>query len=83
MSSRPTPPVAERVRALGQRPRLPAVDVRAAEALVAAMSGWDANELATYRSAVLDEIAAHGDRPVSGFLAVELTALQTLQPLGQ
>jgi hypothetical protein len=82
MSSRPTSDVPVPPRDLGQCPRLAAVDVRAAEALVAAMSGWEASELATYKSAVLEELAAHGDKPVSGFLAVELTALQSLQPLG-
>jgi hypothetical protein len=55
--------------------RLAADDLSAAEALVAAMRGWDATELAEYRTAVLAELAALGDRPVAGFLAVELTAL--------
>lgn len=50
-------------------------DLPAAEALIAAMRGWEAAELAEYRTAVLTELAALGDRPVSGFLAVEIAAL--------
>lgn len=53
-------------------------DLSAAEALADAMSGWNAGELATYRSAVEEELAALGRAPVHGFLAVELAALQVV-----
>jgi hypothetical protein len=62
-------------RAIAAAERLAADDRSAAEALIAAMSGWDATELAEYRTAVLAELAALGDRPVDGFLAVEVAAL--------
>ena len=55
--------------------RLPDDDQPAAEALAATMSRWTAADLAAYRAAVLDEVAALASRPVRGFLAVEVTAL--------
>ena len=60
--------------------RLPVPDLRAAEALVAAMTDWDAADLAAYRSSVLDELARLRGRPPRGFLAVELAALATVGP---
>jgi hypothetical protein len=53
-------------------------DSRAAEALVAAMVGWEAAELAAYREAVLAEVAALGNRPPHGFLAAEIAALSAV-----
>lgn len=50
-------------------------DRAAVEALVAAMHGWQADQLADYRAAVLDEVAGLRGRPVRGFLAVEVLAL--------
>jgi hypothetical protein len=54
--------------------RLPAADRSAAEALVAAMAGWTAADLASYRASVLEEAAQVGGQ-ARGFLAVELAAL--------
>ena len=62
--------------------QLPADDLPAAEALAAAMCGWDAAHLATYRDAVLEEVAALKGRPVRGFLAVEMAALSAVAAQG-
>ena len=57
---------------------LPDADVPAAEALVAAMAGWHAADLAAYRESVLAEARRFG-RPPRGFLAVELAALARVE----
>ena len=63
--------------------KLPAADVPAAEALVAAMSGWRAADLAAYRDLVLQEAerVERAGRPARGFLAVELAALAQVEAL--
>jgi hypothetical protein len=56
------------------------MDDAAVDALCAAMRTWQPDQIADYEAAVLDEVAALGGRPVSGFLAVELAALATVTP---
>ncbi|HEU5434494.1 MAG TPA: hypothetical protein VFU81_22670 [Thermomicrobiales bacterium] len=56
------------------------MDDAAVEALSATMRTWRADQIADYEASVLDEVAALGGRPVSGFLAVELAALATVAP---
>ena len=51
------------------------MDDAAVEALSATMRTWRPDQIADYQDAVLDEVAALGGRPVSGFLAVEVAAL--------
>ena len=58
--------------------RLPAADQSAAEALVAAMAGWNAADLAAYRASVLEECARRCGQ-AEGFLAVELAALAAVE----
>jgi hypothetical protein len=67
-------------RALETAGQLGYDDVFAAEALISAMAGWDEAELAEYRQAVLSELAARGNRPLEGFLAVEVVALCVVTP---
>ncbi|HET7093094.1 MAG TPA: hypothetical protein VFI22_06445 [Thermomicrobiales bacterium] len=56
------------------------MDDAAVEALSATMRTWRPDQIADYEASVLDEVAALGGRPVSGFLAVELAALATVTP---
>jgi hypothetical protein len=56
------------------------MDDAAVEALSATMRTWRPDQIADYEASVLDEVAALGGRPVSGFLAVELAALATVAP---
>ena len=70
------------LHAVGSVERLPLPDLRAAEALAAAMADWDAADLAAYRSSVLDELTLSRGRPPRGFLAVELAALSVVDAAG-
>jgi hypothetical protein len=56
------------------------MDDAAVDALSATMRTWRPDQIADYEAAVLDEVAALGGRPVSGFLAVDLAALATVTP---
>lgn len=51
------------------------IDLHAAEALAAAMAGWDADEMASYREAVSQEVERLGTVAPDGFLAAEVLAL--------
>ncbi len=50
-------------------------DLQAAEALAAAMAGWDADDVTCYREAVALEVERLGAAPADGFLAAEVLAL--------
>ena len=52
-----------------------AIDLHAAEALAAAMTGWDDDEVECYREAVAAEVARLGAAAPDGFLAAEVLAL--------
>jgi len=76
-----TTPLDDPRRVPADRATLPAADVPAAEALVAAMSSWHAADLAAYRDSVLEEAeqVERSGRPARGFLAVELAALAQVE----
>ena len=76
-----TTPLGDLTRLCAERSDLTPADVPAAEALVAAMAGWHAADLAAYRASVLDEVAKiqRSGRPARGFLAVELAALAQVE----
>ena len=78
-----TAPMDEPLRGLAELDQLPDADRSAAEALAAAMSGWDAAELAAYRASVLEECERLRGGRADGFLAAELAALAAVEaPIG-
>ncbi len=76
MEYRAHPALPDSIQTTFDRP----MDDAAVEALCATMRTWRPDQIADYQDAVLDEVAALGGRPVSGFLAVELAALATVTP---